>query len=357
MLLRCQMTLGRFALDLDVSFESRVASIFGPSGSGKTTLLDAIAGLREIQSGEIQIGDRSFFSSSRGINLSPQERSVGYVPQEGALFPHLSVRKNISFGANRNAGPGNASEITLAHVATVLEIGHLLDRSVVHLSGGESQRVALARAILSRPQLLLLDEPLASLDIGLKEKIIPYLRRVRDEFSIPMIYVTHDPTEVLSLADWVIVLSQGRLLAQGIPREVLMSRQVLSHLEEDQIENVFNARLIDSDPKAGRSRVSLESGQEIFIPYVAGPAGRSLQILIRGDDILVATKRPEEISASNIFRGVVSRVETGDGQALLKVDARDLFYVRLTSSAVEKLGLVEGKEVFLIIKTRSCRLL
>jgi len=357
MLLRCQMTLGRFALDLDVSFESRVASIFGPSGSGKTTLLDAIAGLRELQSGEIQIGDRSFFSSSRGINLSPQERSVGYVPQEGALFPNLSVRKNISFGANRKAGSHNASDITLAHVAAVLEIGHLLDRSVVHLSGGESQRVALARAILSRPQLLLLDEPLASLDIGLKEKIIPYLRRVRDEFSIPMIYVTHDPTEVLSLADWVIVLSQGRLLAQGIPREVLMSRQVLSHLEEDQIENVFNARLIDSDPKAGRSRVSLESGQEIFIPYVAGPAGRSLQILIRGDDILVATKRPEEISASNIFRGVVSRVETGDGQALLKVDARDLFYVRLTSSAVEKLGLVEGKEVFLIIKTRSCRIL
>ncbi len=357
MLLRCQMTLGRFALDLNVSFESRVASIFGPSGSGKTTLLDAIAGLREIQSGEIQIGDRSFFSSSRGINLSPQKRFVGYVPQEGALFPHLSVRKNILFGANRNAGPGNASEITLAHVATVLEIGHLLDRSVVHLSGGESQRVALARAILSRPQLLLLDEPLASLDIGLKEKIIPYLRRVRDEFSIPMIYVTHDPTEVLSLADWVIVLSQGRLLAQGIPRDVLMSRQVLSHLEEDQVENVFNARLIDSDPKAGRSRVSLESGQEIFIPYVAEPVGRSLQILIRGDNIMVATKRPEEISASNIFRGVVSRVETGDGQALLKVDARDLFYVRLTSSAVEKLGLVEGKEVFLIIKTRSCRIL
>jgi molybdate transport system ATP-binding protein len=204
---------------------------------------------------------------------------------------------------------------------------------------------------------LLLDEPLASLDTGLKEKIIPYLRRVRDEFSIPMLYVSHDPTEVLALADWVIVLSHGRLLVQGIPGEVLMSRLVLSHMEEDQVENVLNARLIDSDPKAGQSRVSLESGQELFIPYIAEPAGRSLQVLIRGDEILVARKRPEEISASNIFRGVVARVETGDGQALLKVDAGDSFYVRLTPSAVEKLGLASGAEVFLIIKTRSCRLL
>jgi molybdate transport system ATP-binding protein len=200
-----------------------------------------------------------------------------------------------------------------------------------------------------------MDEPLASLDIGLKEKIIPYLRRARDEFSLPMLYVTHDLAEVLSLADWVVVISQGRLVAQGVPSDVLASGPVLSHLEDDQIENVFNARLMDSDPKAGWSRVSLESGQPLFIPYVAEPPNRSLQILIHGDDILVATRRPEEISASNIFYGVVSRIEGGEGQAVLKIQTPDPFYARLTRSAVERLGLAVGKAVYLIIKTRSCR--
>lgn len=357
MLLRCHIPLAEFSLDIDVSFESRVTSIFGPSGAGKTSLLDAIAGLREVLSGEIEIGGRVLYSSSRGINLSPQERSIGYVPQESALFPHLSVMKNILFGAKRKAGLNNAAGINLDHVTSLLEINHLLDRPVTRLSGGESQRVALARAILSRPQLLLLDEPLASLDIGLRERILPYLRRVRDEFSIPMIYVTHNPTEVLSLADWVIMIREGQLVTQGVPQEVVMSSRVLSHLDNDQLENVFNVRLMDSDAKGGRSRVRLESGQELFIPYTDSPVNCPLQIGIRGDDILIATKRPEEISAGNALQGVIRRIETIDGQSILKVEAGDIFYARLTSSAVEKLKLEEGVEVFLVIKTRSCLLL
>lgn len=337
-------------MDLDVSFEARVTSIFGPSGAGKTSLLDGVAGLREISSGEIEIGGRILFSSSRGINLSPQKRSIGYVPQETALFPHLSVRKNILFGADRN---GRAAA-DVDHVTRLLEIGPLLDRPVTRLSGGECQRVALARAILSRPRLLLLDEPLASLDIGLKERILPYLRRVKDEFAIPMIYVTHDPTEVLSLADWVIMIKQGRLVTQGVPQEVLMSSVVLSNLEDDRLENVFDVRWVDSDAKGGRSRVRLESGQELFIPYIAGPVSRSLQIGIRGDDILVATRYPEGISAGNVLKGTLRKIEVKDGQAILKIDAGAAFYARLTPSAVEKLKLAEGLEVFLIIKTRSC---
>ena len=190
MLLRCRVPLAHFELDIDVSFNARLASIFGPSGSGKTTVLDAIAGLRNITTGEIEINGRTLFSSARGINRPPQERGVGYVPQEGALFPHLSVRKNILFGATRDTS-GKSKDISLNHVLDVLEIGNLLDRPVTKLSGGEAQRVALARAILSQPQLLLMDEPLASLDITLKEKILPYLARVRDEFEIPIIYVTH----------------------------------------------------------------------------------------------------------------------------------------------------------------------
>jgi molybdate transport system ATP-binding protein len=310
--------------------------------------------LREIISGEIEIGGRILFSSSRRVNLSPQERSVGYVPQEAALFPHLSVRKNIVFGAKRKTSSNDMAGLRLHHVAELLEINSLLDRPVTHLSGGESQRVALARALLSCPRLLLLDEPLASLDIGMKERIIPYLRRVRDEFRIPMFYVTHNPTEVLSLADWVLVLKKGQLVTQGVPQEVLMSGRVLSHFDENQVENVFDARLVDSDPKAGRSRVRLDSGQELFIPYTGAAANRSLQIRIRGDDILVATERPQKISAGNILLGTITRIEAINGQSILRVDAGNTFYARLTSSAVDRLNLVEGQSVFLIIKARSC---
>jgi molybdate transport system ATP-binding protein len=354
MLLRCRLPLARFTLDIDVSLEAQVTAIFGPSGSGKTSLLDVVAGLRGISEGEIEVGGKTLFSSSRRINLSPQERGIGYVPQEAALFPHLSVRKNILFGSKRKRGSSPDGAIDLDHVIALLEIHHLLERRVTHLSGGEIQRVALARAILSGPQLLLLDEPLASLDIGLKEKILPYLRRVRDEFAIPMIYVSHNPTEVLSLADWVIMIREGKVVTQGVPHDVLASRLFLSDLDEIEIENVFDTRLADSDAHAGRSRVLLKSGQELFIPYVDKPANSFLQVRIPGDDVLVATKRPEGISAGNVLAGKIESIETVDGQSILRVEAGETFIVRLTAGAVGRLRLTEGQEIFLVIKTRSC---
>ena len=352
MKLRCRIPLANFELDVDAAFESRVTAIFGPSGSGKTTLLDAIAGLRTVTDGEIEISGKILFSSERKINLPPRQRGVGYVPQEGALFPHLSVQRNILFGAER-AGHAGSSNINIEHVLQVLEIGHLLPRSVTKISGGEAQRVALARAILSRPQLLLLDEPLAALDIGLKERILPYLARVRDEFAIPMMYVTHNLTEVLTLADWVLMIQQGRLAAQGPPKELLGSRQAALQLAAEPLDNVFTATFIESDREAGRSRVRLSSGTEIFIPYLAAPAGAPLQIRISADDILVGTKQPEGISAGNILPGTIRALEFLEGQALLSVHTGEEFYVRLTSGAATRLGLAVGADVFLIIKTRS----
>jgi len=354
-LLRCRIPLAHFELDIEVSFDARLASIFGPSGSGKTTLLDAIAGLRNITTGEIEIDGRTLFSSARGINRPPQERGVGYVPQEGALFPHLSVRKNILFGAGRSTGTSYARDIGVEHVLSVLEIGGLLDRPVTKLSGGETQRVALARAILSQPRLLLLDEPLASLDLGLRERILPYLARVRDEFKIPMIYVTHNLTEVLTLADWVLMIKQGQLITQGIPREALRSSHAILEIPEEQFENVFTVSLVDSDAEAGRSKVRLQSGEELFIPYLSRPGSDTIQIRISADDILVAIKRPEGISAGNVLPGTVRRIDAIAGQAMVTVAAGDEFYARLTASAVKRLGLQEETPVFLIMKTRSFR--
>ena len=355
MLLRCRIPLAHFKLDIDVSFDARVVSIFGPSGSGKTTLLDAIAGLRDIAVGEIEIDGGTLFSSARGINRPARERGIGYVPQEGALFPHLSVRKNILFGAGRSTDVNRSIAIDMEHVLSVLEIGSLLDRPVTKLSGGEAQRVALARAILSQPRLLLLDEPLASLDIGLKERILPYLARVRDEFDIPMIYVTHNLTEVLTLADWVLMIRQGRLVTQGVPKEALRSIQAIMQLPEDQFDNVFTVTFVESDAEAGRTKVRLQTGQELFIPYLSVPENKTIQIRISADDILVAIKPPEGISAGNILPGIVRRIDAIDGQAMVTVAAGDEFSARLTASAVKRLGLVEKTPVFLIMKTRSFR--
>jgi molybdate transport system ATP-binding protein len=357
MLLRCRIPLAHFELDIDVSFDARVTSIFGPSGSGKTTLLDAIAGLRPVAAGEIEVGGSTLFSSARGINSPPQERGIGYVPQEGALFPHLSVRKNIVFGAERRRNAGNAKGITFDHVAEILEIGKLLDRPVTELSGGEAQRVALARAILSRPRLLLLDEPLAALDIALKEKILPYLGRVRDELAIPMIYVTHNLAEVLTLADWVLMVQQGKLVAQGVPKEALRSVHAIAHLGNEQFENVFTARIVQSDPHLGRTTIRLSSGTDLFIPYLDLSDSRSLQIGVSADDILVATERPTGISAGNVLAGTIRRIDMLDGEAVLGVFAGEEFLVRLTAAAVARLGLRKDTPVFLIIKTRSFRVL
>jgi molybdate transport system ATP-binding protein len=354
MRLCCRIPLASFDLDIDASFDARVTSIFGPSGSGKTTLLDAIAGLRQILAGEIEINGHTLFSSTRGLNRAPRDRGIGYVPQEGALFPHLSVRRNILFGANRDAYE-KSWDVTVEHVLSVLEIGDLLDRPVTKLSGGESQRVALARAVLSRPQLLLLDEPLAALDIGLKERILPYLARVRDEFGIPMIYVTHNLTEVLALADWVLMIKQGRLLAQGAPKEALKSFNAIAQLGDEGFENVFNATFVESDIHAGRTKMRLPSGATLLIPYLAQPANGSLQIRVSADDILVATERPIGISAGNVLPGAIRRIDQLDGEAVLTVFAGDEFQVRLTAAAVMQLGLRIDMPVFLIIKTRSFR--
>jgi molybdate transport system ATP-binding protein len=356
MLLRCRIPLANFTLDIDASFEGRVTSIFGPSGAGKTTILDAIAGLRPVIEGEIKIDGRNLFSSTRRINLPPQARGIGYVPQEGALFPHLSVRKNILFGANR-AGYGQSKTIGIEHVVDVLEIGNLLDRPVAKISGGESQRVALARAILSRPQLLLLDEPLAALDIGLKERILPYLGRVRDEFQIPMIYVTHNLTEVLTLADWVLMIQQGRLVTQGVPKEAFRSTHAIMQIPEEQFENVFTVTFVESDSQSGGTKVRLQTGEELVIPYMQKPANNFMQIRIGADDILIAKVRPKQISASNVLDGVVRRIDMLDGQAVLTVLAGEEFYVRLTAAAVSRLGLIEDSRVFLIMKARSFHLL
>lgn len=206
---------GVFTLEIRERLDARVTALFGPSGAGKTTVLDAIAGLRTPHSGRIVLGQRTLFSSDQDVNLPPQARHVGYVTQDVALFPHMNVRRNVLYGRR----PGQ--KLALGTVTRMLEIAGLLDRPVAQLSGGERQRVAIARALMSAPELLLLDEPLAAVDVDLRRRILPYLERVRDELAVPIVYVTHARDEVLRLADRVVLLEDGVVTAAGDPADVL----------------------------------------------------------------------------------------------------------------------------------------
>jgi molybdate transport system ATP-binding protein len=216
-----RLPLDRFTLSVDVAIHEDATGIFGASGAGKTSLLDLIAGLRRATSARIQLDGEVLTDTARGVAIPTRRRRLGYVPQDLALFPHLSVRENLAYGFR--AKPGPPTPFTVEHVTRVLEIAPLLDRGVNLLSGGEKQRVALARALLAAPRLLLLDEPLASLDLSLKARIVPYLKKVRDEFGVPMLYVTHSPDEVFALCNQVLVLEEGHFVAQGRPADLFLA--------------------------------------------------------------------------------------------------------------------------------------
>jgi len=213
-----RLRLGESALELDATLDKKVTALFGTSGSGKTTLLELTAGLRRPEQGVIELDGVTLTNISRRIHVPARRRAIGYVPQDLALFPHLTVRRNIAYGV-KGKSP-TSPEISLEKLCRVLDIERLLDRAPDSLSGGEKQRVAFARALLASPRLLLLDEPLASLDQSLKDRIMPYLKRIRDEFAIPMLYVTHSPAEVIALCEDVLVLQSGKCVAHGKPHDV-----------------------------------------------------------------------------------------------------------------------------------------
>jgi molybdate transport system ATP-binding protein len=208
---------GRFTLEVQTRLDARITALFGASGAGKTTVLDAIAGLRTPSAGSIVVGSRVLFDRTRGVDLPPHHRHIGYVAQDVALFPHMSVRRNVLYGRR------DGQRLSLETVVRMLEIAPFLDRQVPQLSGGERQRVALARALMSAPELLLLDEPLAAVDVERRRRILPYLERVRDELMVPIIYVTHDPSEVRQLADHVVILDEGRVVDTGPPETAFVS--------------------------------------------------------------------------------------------------------------------------------------
>ena len=238
-----RLPLDRFDLHLDLATRKRVTGIFGASGAGKSSLLQALAGLVRTVQGHISLDGQVWLDSSRGICLPPERRHIGYVPQDGLLFPHLDVLGNLLAGSTRARRANHPLKQRLRVVCDLLELGSLLPRQVGTLSGGERQRVALGRAICSGPKLMLLDEPLASLDVPLRRRLLPFLKRVRDELRVPMILVSHDPVEVQAISDEVVALRRGRILCRGPAQKVLTDSRVLPLRPGTGLENVLRATI------------------------------------------------------------------------------------------------------------------
>jgi molybdate transport system ATP-binding protein len=332
--------------------------LFGRSGAGKTTVLDCIAGLTTPDSGRILIGDRLLFDCSANTNVAVAERRVGYVFQSLAIFPHMTVRENVGYGLAHLSHPERTARVDA--ILEAFRIAPLARRNARGISGGESQRTALARTLVTDPEILLLDEPLAAIDQPTKAQIIDDLRQWNRAHQIPILYVTHSREEVFALGERVIVLAAGRIVAQGTPHEVMTAPIEETVAQLAGFENVFASIVEAIRPERGTMscRIDGDGGSLLLeTPLVRGGVGTALRIGIRAGDILLATSPPVGLSARNIIPGRIRSLEQRDVIVSARVRCRVEMEVHLTLAARDSLQLAPGKEVWLVIKTHSCHLM
>ena len=348
--LRLQLARPAFMLDVDLTLPARgITGVFGPSGCGKTTLLRCVAGLERARHARVAIEGDIWQDEAQGRFLPTWQRPLGYVFQEASLFDHLDVRGNLAFGQRRARG-GNA--IPLDHAVDLLGIAPLLSRRPHQLSGGERQRVALARALATQPRLLLLDEPLASLDAPRRREILPWLERLRDELSIPMLYVTHSADEVARLADHLVLLDQGRVTASGPLVETLARLDVA--LDEDA-GALLLAVVRELDARWQLARVEFEGGS-LWVADTQLALGQPVRVRVLARDVSVATEPPHGSSIQNLLPCVVQGLAPGahPSQALVQLACgASLLVARITARAADALGLAPGVPVWAQVKSAA----
>jgi molybdate transport system ATP-binding protein len=334
--------------ELDVAFEAPpgVTVLFGPSGSGKTTVVNAVAGLLRPDRGRIAAGDWVLLDTGAGRFLPPHRRRLGYVFQEGRLFPHMTVRQNLTYG--RWFAPRAARGESFDRVVELLGIGHLLARRPGALSGGEKQRVAIGRALLAAPRLILADEPLAALDEARKAEILPYFERLRDEVSVPILYVSHSSAEVARLATTVVALRQGRVAAVGPPSQVLGD---VAAVGVQDAASVLTARVVRHHAD-GLSELATAAGP-LWLPTVAASPGATIRVRIAAREVILSRERPTGLSALNILPGTITEVRAGQGPGALVTLAvgEDRLTARITARSVRVLGLAPGETCHAVLKS------
>jgi molybdate transport system ATP-binding protein len=345
--------LGSFELvaDLDLPLQGLTA-IFGTSGAGKSTLIDLVAGLHRPDAGRISIGTTVFFDGASDIELPVERRALGYVFQDSRLFPHLTVRGNLMFGYRRAGGRVEGSHVTPDAVIDLLGLAALLQRRPHTLSGGERQRVAIGRALLAQPRLLLMDEPLASLDAARKAEVIPYVERLRDEVRVPILYVSHALDEVLRLATALVLLEQGQVVAAGPVTDVLARPDVSDHLGSSEFGTLVFGVVRSHDERYEMSVLDC-GGFELHVPRVRQAVGTALRARIPARDVALALAPPTDVSISNQIRGVIASVAKASGPyAAVKVRvAGSVISARITRESADRLALEAGTPVWCLIKS------
>ena len=350
--------LGTFEIDAEFSCATQgIVALFGRSGAGKTSLVNMLAGLSRPDSGRIEIEGVTVFDSSRGLDVPPERRRIGYVFQEGRLFPHMTVRGNLTYGLRR--APAGDRRIQLDQIVALLGLEALLGRRPHDLSGGEKQRVALGRALLANPRLLLMDEPLAGLDQPRKDEVLRFIERLRDELTIPIVYVSHAMPEIVRLADTMVLMSGGRVEAVG-PLDELTSRLDLRPLTgRYEAGAVLEARVEGQDAAFALTELSFAGGR-LWVPRLDLPRGAALRLRIRARDVVLAKTRPEGTSILNAFPCVVTDIGVegrakGDTEKGAQVDLRldaggAALWARITRRSLHELGLAPGSQVYALIK-------
>ena len=356
---RFASTEREFSLDVEFNAGPGFTILFGPSGAGKTTLLDCVAGLATPDAGRISIGERVLFDANTSVQVPVARRGVGYVLQDLALFPHLTVEQNTEYGLAHL--PRSARKQRATAMLQEFRIDHLRQQLPAKISGGERQRVALARALVTDPCILLLDEPLAALDASTKARIIDDLRRWNQVHRIPILYVTHSREEVMALGERVLVMDQGRIIAQGTPHEVLRAPLQETVAQLAGFENIFDAIVesVHEDRGTMTCRLPGETGSSVLLetPLIRAEAGSRLRVGIRAGDILLAIAKPVGLSARNVIAGRLVSLERRDMIISARVDCGVEMEVYLTLAARDALQLEADREVWLVIKTHSCHLM
>jgi len=345
-----------FTLDVDFSAPAGFNIVFGSSGAGKTTLLDCIVGLATPDSGSIRIGTRVLFDAHSGTNVPVRDRKVGYVFQDLALFPHMTVERNVAYGLQNLERDDREQRIS--GILDALRIRELRLRRPREVSGGERQRIALARSLVTDPCVLLLDEPLAALDSPTKGLILDDLRRWNEAHRIPILYVTHSREEVFALGERVLVLDRGRVLAQGTPHDVINAPRQETIAQLAGFENIFEAVVSAAHEDRGTMTCHLVGSKvELETPLVRTGEGSKMRIGIRAGDILLATQCPQGLSARNVLKGKIVSLIRRDVLMVARVEVGVEMEVHLTLAARDALALGAGREVWLVLKTHSCHLM
>jgi molybdate transport system ATP-binding protein len=346
----------RGSFSLEAAFElptPGVVALFGRSGCGKSTLVNVIAGLLHADAGRVALDEVVLLDTARRHYVPPERRRIGYVFQDARLFPHLSVAANLRYGERR--APAHRY-VSLDTVAGLLDLGPLMDRRTHSLSGGERQRVAIGRALLSQPSLLLLDEPLASLDAARRDEVLPYLETLRDQLAVPMVYVSHDFDEVLRLATYVVLMDAGKTIAQGGVAEMSLNAGLRSIIGADAVGATVDGTALGRDPSSGLMRVKVGHG-ELNVQAANLEVGTKLRVQLLARDLIVATQAPQHLSVRNILSGVVTSVTSDDADSdLVAIDiGGTLIMARVTKAATRDLRLEPGLPAWALVKSVSLR--